>query len=244
MNFLGQKPLPKLRHLMPLKELSATQAPVSNLEVSMKSRTLSWAVRIVVVLLLAVGTGALAQAPTPTHFSGLINDYSPATISGKLVGPWVMHGTWSLDLKGRSGLADFSAAMTMELSDYAVVNGVVTNVDNPEARGAHTHHITLKDATVSYATGMCPVSTPATTNPGFMVTGLASIAANGGPAPFSKGDTVLSTLQVCVSGGSDVPFSNVTLVFGAPANSHFGTQAIHGVVRERRTDQDDHQDAH
>ena len=64
--------------------------------------------------------------PTPTHFSGLINDYTPMTINGKLVGPWVMNGTWSLDLKGRSGLADFSAAMNMELSDYAVVNGVVT----------------------------------------------------------------------------------------------------------------------
>ena len=89
----------------------------------MKNKTLWWAVRIVAVLVLAVGTGALAQAPTPTHFSGLINDYSPETISGKVVGPWVMHGTWSLDLKGRSGLADFSAAMTMELSDHAMSRG-------------------------------------------------------------------------------------------------------------------------
>ena len=213
----------------------------------MKSRTLSWAVRIVVVLLLAVGTGALAQAPTPTHFSGLINDYSPETISGKVVGPWEMHGKWSLDLKGRSGLADFSAAMTMELSDYAVVNGVVQNVDDPATRNPHTHHITMKDAKVSYpATGTCPNYPPptATTNLGFMVSGPAYITGNGGPAPFSKNDTVLSILQVCVNGGTDVPFSNVTLVFGAPANSHFGTQAIHGVVRERRTDQDDHQDAH
>jgi hypothetical protein len=198
----------------------------------MNSKALRWMVSAVAVVMLSVVIGALAQAPAPTHFSGLINDYSPETIMGKVVGPWEMHGTWSLDLKGRSGLADFSAAMTMELSDYAVVNGVVTNVDNPEARSAHTHHITMKDATVSYATGMCPVSTPATTNPGFMVTGLASIAANGGPAPFSKGDTVLSTLQVCVSGGSDVPFSNVTMAFGAPASGHFGSQAIHGVVRK------------
>ena len=208
----------------------------------MKSKTLSWAVRVVVVLLLAVATGALAQAPTPTHFSGLINDYTPATVAGKLVGPYVMHGTWTLDLKGRSGLADFSAAMTMELAEYTVVNGVVTLFDDPSARIAHTHHITMKDAPVSYATGVCPVNAPATTNPGFLVSAPAYITGNGAPAPFSKGDTVLSMLQVCVNGGSDVPFSNVTLEFGAPASGHFGAQAIHGVVRESGSDDfdDDH----
>ena len=208
----------------------------------MKSRTLSWAVRFVVVLLLALATGALAQTPTPTHLSGLVNDYSPETISGKVVGPWVMHGTWSLDLKGRSGLADFSAAMTMELSDHAmevaIANGVMTGgvlstFDNPETRIPHTHHITMKDATVSYNTSVCPayLAPPATPNPVFMVTGSAYITGNGAPAPFSKNDTVLSMLQVCVSGGTDVPFSNVTLVFGSPASGHFGSQAIHGVVR-------------
>jgi hypothetical protein len=131
--------------------------------------------------------------------------------------------------------------MTMELSDHAievaVANGVVTNgvptsFDDPSTRVPHTHHITMKDATVSDATGTCPTyAAPAPTNPGFMVTGWANITGNGGPAPFSKGDTVLSMLQVCVNGGSDVPFSNVTLVFGSPASGHFGSQAIRGVVR-------------
>ena len=201
-------------------------------------------VSMVAVVLLAVGMGALAEAPSPTHFSGLVNDYTPATVAGKLVGPYVMHGTWALDLRGRSGLADFSAAMTMELAEYTVVNGVVTLFDDPTARIAHTHHITMKDAAVSYATGMCPVNSPATTNPGFMVSGTAYVTGNGAPAPFSKGDTVLSTLQVCVNGGSDVPYSNVTLVFGAPASGHFGAQAIHGVVRESKSDDsdDDHRD--
>jgi len=205
----------------------------------MKNKALLWMVSAVAVVMLAVSMGALAQAPTPTHFSGLVNDYTPATVAGKLVGPYVMHGTWTLDLKGRSGLADFSAAMTMELAEYTVVNGVVTMFDDPAARVAHTHHITMKDAPVSYATGMCPVNAPATTNPGFMVSGPAYITGNGAPAPFSKGDTVLSMLQVCVNGGSDVPFSNVTLVLGAPASGHFGAQAIHGVVRESRSDDSD-----
>jgi hypothetical protein len=210
----------------------------------MNSKSWWWMVSVVAVAVLAVGISGLAQAPTPMHFSGLINDYSPETISGKVVGPWEMHGNWSLDLKGRSGLADFSAAMTMELSDHAmevaiangvVTGGVLTTFDDPETRIPHTHHITMKDAKVSYDTGTCPpYAPPVTTNPGFMVTGPAHITGNGGPAPFSKNDTVLSMLQVCVNGGSDVPFSNVTLVFGSPASGHFGSQAIHGVVRKPR----------
>lgn len=205
----------------------------------MKSKNLWWAVSMITVLVLGVGASALAQDPPPTHFSGSISDYTPATIQGKLVGPWVMNGTWTLDLKGRSGLADFSAAMTMESSDYAVVNGVVKNVDSPDpqVRAAHTHHITMKNAVVSSGTGTCPSYAPpgpAITNPGFMVSGLAKITGNGSPAPFSKNDTVLSMLQVCVNGGSDVPFSNVTLVFSTPASNHFGSQAIHGVVRESK----------
>jgi hypothetical protein len=211
----------------------------------MNSKALRWMVSVLAVVVLAVGICARAQAPTPTHFSGLINDYSPETILGKVVGPWEMHGKWSLDLKGRSGLADFSAEMTMELSDHAmevaIANAIAAGTvpptfDDPETRTPHTHHITMKDAKVSYpAAGVCPAyAPPVISNPGFMVTGTAYITGNGSPAPFSKNDTVLSMLQVCVNGGSDVPFSNVTLVFGSPASGHFGAQAIHGVVRETR----------
>ncbi|MGA8405612.1 MAG: hypothetical protein WB680_00425 [Candidatus Acidiferrales bacterium] len=222
----------------------------------MSNKALRWMLSAVAVAILAVGICARAQAPTPTHFSGLINDYSPETISGKVVGPWEMHGKWSLDLRGRSGLADFSAEMTMELSDHAMevaianaiaAGAVPPSFDDPETRIPHTHHITMKDAEVSYpVAGVCPAyATPNTTTLGIMVTGSAYITGNGGPAPFSKNDTVLSTLQVCVNGGTDVPFSNVTLVFGAPANGHFGMQAIHGVVRQPRTpDRDDDHDNH
>jgi hypothetical protein len=210
----------------------------------MKGKALLWMVSAVAVVVLAVTILARAQAPTPVHFSGLINDFTPETIGGNPVGPWEMHGTWSLDLKGKSGLADFSAAMTMEHSDYAVVDGVdkADDPSNSDARASHTHHITMKDATVSYITNTCPVYPPptATTNPGFMVTGSAYITGNGSPATFSKNNTVLSMLQVCVNGGTDVPFSNVTLVFGSPASGHFGSQAIHGFVRESKlSDSDD-----
>ena len=133
----------------------------------------------------------------------------------------------------------------MELSDHAmevaIANAIAAGTvppsfDDPETRTPHTHHITLKDAQVSVpANGVCPpYAPPNTTTAGIMVTGQAHITGNGGPAPFSKNDTVLSMLQVCVNGGTDVPFSNVSLVFGSPASGHFGMQAIHGVVRETR----------
>jgi hypothetical protein len=222
----------------------------------MNSKALWWMLSVVAVVILAVGICARAQGPTPTHFSGLINDYSPQTIMGKTVGPWEMHGKWSLDLKGRSGLADFSAEMTMELSDHAmevaIANAIAAGTvppsfDDPETRTPHTHHITMKDGKVSYpAAGVCPpYAAPNTTTLGIMLTGPAYITGNGGPALFSKSDTVLSTLQVCVNGGTDVPFSNVSVVFGAPASGHFGTSAIHGVVREAKTfEPDEHRDNH
>jgi hypothetical protein len=222
----------------------------------MKSKTVRWMLSVIAVVVLALGICARAQAPAPTHFSGLINDYSPETINKAVVGPWEMHGKWSLDLKGRSGLADFSAEMTMELSDHAIEVAIANAIaagttppsfDNPEDRTPHTHHITMKNAKVTYpAPGVCPAyAKPNTTTQGIMVSGSAYITGNGGPAPFSMNDTLLSSLQVCVNGGTDVPFSNVSLVFGSPAYNHFGMQAIHGVVREaNNSNQDDHHDGH
>src|ERR1700722_7769776 len=114
----------------------------------MKSKNFSLAVRVFVVLIFAMGTGALAQAPTPKHFSGILNDFTPATISGKVVGPWEIRGPWSLDLKGESGQVNFSPAVTMELTDLAVAEGVA-QVDVPASRASHTHHITMTNATIS-----------------------------------------------------------------------------------------------
>src|ERR1700688_391205 len=199
----------------------------------MMNNTVIWcALRTIAILALAVGTGAQAQAPSPRHFSGVINDYTPAT---GIAGPWEMHGTWSLKLEGDSGKADFSAFMTMEHSDYWILAHPITlpnspNVDNPGTRSPHTHHITMKDAVVSYDTSVCPTNNPPTTVPGFVVTGPVSITGNGSPAPFeAKGP---STLQVCINGGTEIQFSNVTFELMCPAaTGHFGGQPIHGVVR-------------
>ncbi len=74
----------------------------------------------------------------------------------------------------------------------------------------------------------CPSASykPPTTT-GFMITGSASVTGNGGYPPFApQGQT--SPLTVCVTGGTQVGFSNMTLVFGMPASGHFGSQAING----------------
>lgn len=213
----------------------------------MKSKTIWWAMGAVVVLGLALGSGLFSQTSTPTKFSGFINDYTPATGVG---GPWEMHGKWSLRLHPDDGTADFSVAMTMEHPDswIALNPGVppaTPNVDNPAARSPHTHHITMTHASVSSDTSVCPIDSPATTGR-FVVTGPTTITGNGSPAPFeAKGP---STLQVCITGGTEVTYSNVTLMFintpaiTSPAVGHFGTQAIHGVVRVARASDDHNRD--
>jgi hypothetical protein len=135
-----------------------------------------------------------------------------------------MRGKWSLDLEEKSGAARFSAAMNMETSDYGIAQGTV-NKDDPLTRGAHTHHISMTDGVISTDTSGCPLFSPATTG-GFVVSGTAFVTGNGGPAPFGNP----SSLTICVLGGANVKFSNITLTFGKPAATHFGTQAIHGVV--------------
>ncbi len=202
----------------------------------MKSRNLWSAGCMVVVLALAAGASALAQDPTPVHFRGVINDYSPSTSSG---GPWEIRGKWSLDLQGigssdrsgrssTSGTANFSAALTMETSDYGIFDATHVDPTSPATRSPHTHHIAMTNATVTWDTRVCPANNPPTTGSGVVVTGPASITANGSAAPFEAMGP--STLQVCITGGSQVEFSNISLLLTGPATGHFGQQAIHGVV--------------
>jgi hypothetical protein len=199
----------------------------------MKSNTLTSAVRVLSLLLLVSGAYALAQEQRPTHFSGLINDYSQATVKG---GPWEMHGQWTLDLH-ESGTADFLADMTMSGYGKTPAGAV-----DPTQAGVnpHTHHIRLTNVTVIWNMVGCPTYSAPVPITGFQFSGTVSLlTGNGSIAPFES-DPPSSTLQVCVMGGNDVPYSvpnsNITLVFGGLATTHFGTQAIHGVVRKALTD--------
>jgi hypothetical protein len=75
------------------------------------------------------------------------------------------------------------------------------------------------------------------TNPvtgGFQISGPVSLVTwNGTTAPFDPTTPPVSTLTVCITGGNEVLYSNMTMMFGGPAAmKHFGTQAIHGVVNK------------
>lgn len=198
----------------------------------MKNKTLASAVRVLSLISLVSGACALAQAGKPVHLSGLINDYSPSTVKG---GPWEMHGQWTMDIRKEwrgewIAVADFSADMTM--SDYGTTAGVPDATKGGQS--PHTHHIKLTNKPISWNMDGCPAVSPATKT-GFQINGILSlITGNGSLAPFESG-APSSTLQVCITGGEDVQYSvtnsNLSLVFGGPATMHFGTQAIHGVVR-------------
>ena len=170
-----------------------------------------------------------AQDLRTVHFKGLISDYSPSTVAG---GPYEMRGTWTFDVQ-RTGTGSFSADLAMETSDYGISNATAVDPANPATRSPHTHHISLVNATVSYDPTVCPANSPATTGAAIVLAGPVTTSGNGAPAAFeSKG---ASTLQICITGGSTVAFSNLTMVYTGPATSHFGTQPIHGVVTQVST---------
>jgi hypothetical protein len=198
----------------------------------MKSKTQTSAVRVLSLLLLMSATCALAQERRTVHFSGLINDYSPLSASVK-GSPWEMHGQWSMDVNPERGTADFSADMTM--SGYGKTSAGAVDPTQPLVN-PHTHHIRLTNAKVTWDMTGCPAYQPPATLMGFQLNGTVSLmTGNGSIAPFET-DPPSSTLQVCVTGGNDVrysqPDSNITLMFGGLATTHFGPQAIHGVVRK------------
>ena len=196
----------------------------------MKRKTLAAAIRLLVLFLFVAGTFAQTQERAPLHFTGLINDYSPAdpNIKGS---PYEMHGQWAMDLR-EWGTADFLADMTM--SDYGTTNGVLDATKG--GQNAHTHHIRLTRARITWDMIGCPAYPTPVTTMGFQLNGPVSlITGNGSKAPFETAP-LTSTLQVCITGGNEVPFSKFTLLFGGPATTHFGTQAIHGVVRKSLAD--------
>ncbi len=189
-------------------------------------------------ILLLCGAAALAQAPRgrEVHLRGLLNDYTPSTVSG---GPYEMRGKWEIALNPGRDTADFSVEMNMETSDYGTQIGIVDPA-NPATRGAHTHHIAVTGAKVVWNMDGCPALSPKTLQ-GFQFTGTVNlITGNGSVAPFET-TPPSSMVQVCVTGGNfapgSVPFSNLTMTFvdlptgvHSPATKHFGLQPIHGVV--------------
>jgi hypothetical protein len=197
----------------------------------MRSKMVTSAVQILSLLLTVAGSSALAGERRTAHFSGLINDYSPLSTSVK-GSPWEMHGQWSMDIDLERETADFAADMTM--SGYGTTAAGAVDPTKPLVN-PHTHHIKLTHAQIIWDMTGCPAYMPPATTTGFQLKGTVSLlTGNGSIAPFET-NPPSSTLQVCVTGGSvskySIENSNITLVFEGPATSHFGPQALHGVVR-------------
>jgi hypothetical protein len=195
----------------------------------MKSKASLWSRALLTVLAVGVATIALAQSPNYRQLrelGGVLNDYTPATATTNspsgtpsVAGPWEVRGHWQLVLKDRSEKADFSAALNMERSDAGVALSGGGDFNNPVDRSAHTHHITLLGGDV----------TPTAT--GFQVTGPATITKDGAfPPPFGSTLPILTIEVTGGTGDSSVRFSNITVLFGAPAAGHFGMAPLHGVV--------------
>jgi hypothetical protein len=202
----------------------------------MKSHILNSAVKVLSVLLFVQSAFALGQERKPVHLSGLINDYSPlsANVKGS---PWEMHGQWSMDLRPDRDSADFSADMTM--SSYGRTPEGAVDPTQPLVN-PHTHHIRLTNIKISWDMVGCPTYATPTPTSGFQINGTVSLlTGNGNNAPFET-KPPSSSLQVCVTGVDNAPYSvanaNITLVFAGGATTHFGSQPIHGVVRIAATD--------
>jgi hypothetical protein len=119
------------------------------------------------------------------------------------LGPWQIIGRWTLAVNAASGKVEFLASLSMLKSD------------NP-ARMNHTHHIQVTDGQVTAITG------------GYRISGTASFTVNGSLAGFTG-----SPVDIEITGGSAVPYSNVVIMVGGAAATHFGPQ-IKGVVTQPR----------
>lgn len=205
----------------------------------MKIKAYGWPV--IAALMLWANISAMAQNSTRIQdtfgrfggtlaFAGQINAYSPQTASTGTAGPYEIRGPWSLNLKRERDLEkfEFSAAVNMELSDGWVLttNRNSPTPFDPSARNAHTHHITMTEGQITRLA-----------NGGFQICGTGTVTLNGGATPFAQ----QSPLTITITGGTDVEFSNITLVFGAPASGHFGGDPLPGVVRSVKEESDNEQ---
>lgn len=201
----------------------------------MKNKALFLAACFAAALALVGVISTSAQDSGPARLSGVINDYSP--VSGNTTA-WELHGPWSLTINKETGKAHFAASLTMGLS--AVGQNSTTLQDITLAQ--HTHNISM-DGMVAYNPTDCPPASAGTPpyTARIEINNTASVFANGNVPPFGQ----FSGLQVCIAGGitkpnePNVQFSNITLVFSNGAATHFGSQAIHGVVRKVTHGNDD-----
>lgn len=174
-----------------------------------------FAAALLALIVWSGGAPAEAREGSRTHLSGTFNDYVWVE-SGGGAGAWHVTGGWTVKLDGQSGRAEFLGSLLGVRSDLWVLQ---TNTDpaNPALRSPHTHHVGLLHASVTEIPN------------GVRLTGNALITANGAVAPYSG-----APIQVDITGGGLLRFSNIKLTFLGTAIDHFGPQPYDGVVHVER----------
>jgi hypothetical protein len=158
----------------------------------------------VLAIAMALGGQALAQSPLQTQYEGTISDHVQA-----LGTTWAVSGEWSIQLDGKSGTGNFSASLSM------------FDTANPAAV-PHTHHVTLADGEVVVSEDWSETTTR------FTLSGLGHITGNG------NASYVDAPIEVTITGGNAVTYSNIRLKLGGSAEGHFGTAPLGGAVTTHR----------
>jgi hypothetical protein len=174
------------------------------------TRTTRLTLTAAVLLALAVGAQPSAQSPAPARLGGTIGDHVWVE-AGPGFGAWFVSGEWSLQVNGESGKADFTASLLGVRSDLWVIQNSINPVTT--TRSSHTHHVGISKGEVT--------SIPN----GFKVSGTATITANGSATPYSS-----APIEVEITGGNVLQFSNMKVTFLGVAIEHFGSQPYDGVV--------------
>ena len=164
-----------------------------------------WRLAALAAVVVALSGQGLAQPAAPKALRGMIHDY--LLTNGER---WHAAGEWSVQVKGDRTRADFSA----------IFIGVPR--DNPPlfpTSVAHTHSVSIID-------GQVAVTKDANGNSVLTISGPGTFTGNGNlQAGFSG-----SQVEVTITGGNTIAYSNFAMVIGAPATSHYGTETFHGVV--------------
>jgi hypothetical protein len=177
---------------------------------SMRSKV-AFAAPVLCLTAFAIAINASFDASSPRKLEGVINDFSPRSTNP--TGPYLVNGTWSLELRP-DGKADFTALLTMVRSDLWFIE-IGGDPESQADRNFHTHHVLVTDGQISIVGST------------IVVDGVAIVTSNGNQVFLG------STVQIEISGGNAVAPSNIKLIFGAPASSHFTSQPYEGVVLVR-----------
>jgi hypothetical protein len=168
-----------------------------------------WRLASLAAIVVVLSAQSLAQPAAPKELSGTIHDY--LVTNGER---WHVSGEWSLQLKGDRNTGDFTAMFI----------GVPR--DNPPLypnSAPHTHFVSLADAEITATEDENGQRT-------LIVSGPGTFTGNGNlQASFSG-----SPVEVRITGGNTIPYSNFGMTIRAPAAVHYGEETFHGVVTRQR----------